>query len=276
MRPTFIDSLIAWCAVPYDDRERTPEERAAILSKLGFDGLAWDWREEHVPQFGAQADALVEAGLSLAAIWAPVADGSVSAALEEQVRAASGRGLRPQLWACLEFGPPGPAPAEGDPKHFADLVEPLARLAQEAGMTVALYNHLGWAGEPDNQLRILDELERRGFTDAGIVYMQHHGHAHIDDFAALWNRVKHRVLALGLNGMREGAHWGDGKVLPYGHGARDVELAAVIEASGWHGPTALICHTMDSIADRLSDNLDGLDWIAKALSARVPEPRWPH
>ncbi len=83
-------------------------------------------------------------------------------------------------------------------------------------------------------------------------------------------------MALGLNGMRDGAHWGDGKVLPYGHGPRDLELARVINDSGWHGLTAIIGHTMDPIEHRLADDLAGLDWIARALAAHVPAPHWPH
>ena len=275
-RPPFVETLAAWCVVPYDDRPRTPAQRADVLATLGIDALAWDWRDEHVTQFGEQLDALAARSLQLAAIWAPVPDGVVSEALEAQVRVASGRGLTPQLWACAEFGAPGPVTGEGDPAEYANRIEPLAQLAAETGMTLALYNHLGWAGEPLNQLRMLDELERRGYTDTGLAYMQHHGHAHIDGFEEMWPQIQHRVVALGLNGMRDGAHWGDGKVLPYGHGPRDLELARIIQASGWSGLTAIIGHTMDDIAARLADDLDGLEWIAKALTASVPEPRWPH
>ena len=276
LRPAFVDTLAAWCVVPYDDRRRAPQERADALAKLGIEALAWDWRGEHVDEFGEQLDALRDRKLGLAAIWAPIPNGVLNPALEAQVRTASGRGLTPQLWACAEFGAPGPAPADGDPSVFADRLEPLARLAQETGMTLALYNHLGWFGEPDNQLRVLDDLEARGFDNTGLAYMQHHGHAHIDGFADLWDRINGRVVALGLNGMRDGAHWGDGKVLPYAHGPRDLELARIINDSGWRGLTAVIGHTMDDIELRIRDNLDGLDWIARALTASIPEPHWPH
>jgi hypothetical protein len=276
VRPDFVETLAAWCVVPYDDRDRSPQDRANVLAELGFDALAWDWRDEHVDQLGEQADALAERNLTLAAIWAPVPDGVVSQALEAQVRVASGRGLAPQLWACAEFGAPGPVTEDADPSEYADRLEPLARLAAETGMTLAIYNHLGWLGEPLNGLRVLEELRRRGFDDTGLAYMQHHGHTHIDDFAQLWPQVQHAVVALGLNGMRDGAHWGDGKVLPYGHGPRDLELARAIAGSGWCGLTAIIGHTMDPIEHRLEDDLAGLDWIAKALAAHSPEPRWPH
>jgi hypothetical protein len=36
------DNLIAWCIVPFDSKARGPEERAAMLEKLGFKHFAYD------------------------------------------------------------------------------------------------------------------------------------------------------------------------------------------------------------------------------------------
>src|SRR4051812_40766284 len=38
------DNLIAWCIVPFDSKNRAPEERAAMLERLGFKHFAYDWR----------------------------------------------------------------------------------------------------------------------------------------------------------------------------------------------------------------------------------------
>ena len=35
-RPLAMDDLVAWCIVPFDSRKRTPEERIAMLERLGF------------------------------------------------------------------------------------------------------------------------------------------------------------------------------------------------------------------------------------------------
>ena len=43
-------NLMAWCIVPFDCRKRTPEERIAMLERLGFKGYAYDWRAEHLPE----------------------------------------------------------------------------------------------------------------------------------------------------------------------------------------------------------------------------------
>ena len=44
-------NLVAWCIVPFDARNRGPEERAEMLQRLGIKRLAYDWRAEHIPTF---------------------------------------------------------------------------------------------------------------------------------------------------------------------------------------------------------------------------------
>lgn len=41
------ENLHAWCIVPYDGKQRTPEQRAAMLARLGIRRFAYDWRSEH-------------------------------------------------------------------------------------------------------------------------------------------------------------------------------------------------------------------------------------
>ena len=55
------ENLIAWCIVPFDSKKRGPEERAAMLQKLGFKHFAYDWRTEHISSFDAEVEALERA-----------------------------------------------------------------------------------------------------------------------------------------------------------------------------------------------------------------------
>ena len=79
------ENLVAWCIVPFDAKKRGPEERAAMLQRLGFKHFAYDWRAEHVPTFDAEVDALKKHGVALDAFWCP-------AALEQ--------GRRGRSWTC--------------------------------------------------------------------------------------------------------------------------------------------------------------------------------
>src|SRR5438105_86121 len=64
-------NLVAWCIVPFDARKRGPEERAAMLQKLGFQWFAYDYRAEHVPTFDAEMEALQRHHIRLLAWWFP-------------------------------------------------------------------------------------------------------------------------------------------------------------------------------------------------------------
>ena len=64
------ENLVAWCIVPFDSKNRTPEVRAAMLARLGFKRFAYDWRAEHIPSFDAEMDAASSRkGIALDAFW---------------------------------------------------------------------------------------------------------------------------------------------------------------------------------------------------------------
>src|SRR3954454_23566236 len=65
------DNLVAWCIVPFDSQKRGPQERAAMLQRLGFKHFAYDYRAEHVPTFDAEIAALQKHGIELTAWWFP-------------------------------------------------------------------------------------------------------------------------------------------------------------------------------------------------------------
>src|ERR1044071_3401928 len=64
-------NLVAWCIVPFDAKKRGPEERAAMLEKLGFTMFAYDYRAEHIPTFDAEMQALKKHHVNLFAWWFP-------------------------------------------------------------------------------------------------------------------------------------------------------------------------------------------------------------
>ena len=64
-------NLVAWCIVPFDSQKRGPEERAAMLERLGIRRLAYDWRSEHIPTFDAEVAALQKRHIDLVAWWFP-------------------------------------------------------------------------------------------------------------------------------------------------------------------------------------------------------------
>ncbi|WZO97684.1 plastocyanin/azurin family copper-binding protein [Isosphaeraceae bacterium EP7] len=266
------ENLIAWCIVPFDSQKRSPEARAEMLARLGFKHFAYDWRAEHVPTFDAEIAALKGRGVALDAFWA---SGELNADTRNILDVLKRNGVRSRLWVLLDFGADRVTGTEQERRVEAAVgkLAPLAAAAKEAGCSIALYNHGGWFGEPENQIVIVERLRAMGFADAGIVYNQHHGHDHLDGFAAKLAKLKPYLVTLNLNGMEPEGDKHDKKILPLGQGSLDLGLMQTIVDSGYAGPIGILGHTQDDAEQRLKDNLDGLDWLVPQLDGTPPGPR---
>jgi putative heme-binding domain-containing protein len=267
------NNLIAWCIVPFDSKKRGPEERAAMLQKLGFKHFAYDWRAEHIPSFDAEVEALKKHGVALDAFW--VAPGELNRESRIILDLLRRHGIKAQLWVLLDLGADKVTGAEQERRVQVATakIAPLSREAAKIGCSLALYNHGGWFGEPENQIAIIQELKAQGIANVGIVYNLHHGHDHIERFPALLQAMKPYLMALNLNGMDDGGDKVGRKILPLGQGERDLELLKTIRDSGYRGPIGILGHTQDDAEARLRDNLDGLDWLLPQLDGKTPGPR---
>ncbi|HSQ55911.1 MAG TPA: TIM barrel protein [Gemmata sp.] len=254
------DNLVAWCIVPFDSKKRTPEQRVNMLRTLGFKRYAYDWRAEHLPTFDEEVGLLKKAGIELTAVWFPANLGPEAKTLLAVIKKHE---VKPQLWITM-----GEATGKTQEEKIAAAAKTLQPVAEEAaklGCSVALYNHGGWFGEPENQIAIIDTLKVK---NVGIVYNQHHGHDHLDRFSALLKKMMPHLLALNLNGMvQDGERLGK-KILPLGAGDLDLKLLKVIANSGYKGPIGILGHTQDDAEERLRDNLDGLDWLLPQLAGK--------
>lgn len=264
-------NLVAWCIVPFDAKKRGPEERAAMLEKLGFKLYAYDYRAEHIPTFDAEMDAIKRHGIKLTAWWFPVAMNDEARLILDVLKRHN---LRTELWVTGAGGPTKDA-ADQRARVVAEAkrIRPIAEAAGKIGCTVALYNHDNWFGEPENGIEIIEELKKSGVTNVGLVYNQHHGHDHLDRFPALLQKMKPYLTALNLNGMvRNGSRIGK-LILPLGQGDLDRQLLTIIRDSGWQGPIGILNHTDEDAEARLQDNLDGLEWLVAQLDGRPAGPR---
>jgi sugar phosphate isomerase/epimerase len=184
-------------------------------------------------------------------------------------------GLHPQFWISV---PAIAANAAATPAErvrlAAEKLLPRVRQAAAMGSSIGLYNHGGWAGEPETMVAVLRELrDRHGATNVGIVYNSHHGHDHLERFAECFALMQPYLLCVNLSGMtRDGERLGK-KILVLGQGEFDLALLRTIRDSGYRGPLGILGHTQDDVEERLRDNLDGLDWLVPQLEGRAPGPK---
>jgi sugar phosphate isomerase/epimerase len=266
------DNLVAWCIVPFDARKRGPEERAAMLERLGFTHYAYDWRKEHLPSFEQEIDALARHHVELTAVWFLT---SLDADARFILDTLAKRQIHTQLWVSAAGTP---LKDEKDPQKnveaAAERIRPIVEAAKKIGCTVALYNHGGWLGEPENELAV---IERLNDPAVGMVYNLHHGHDHVERLKDLLARMKPHLVCITLNGMTAGGDKAGKKVLPIGEGELDVALLRTIRDSGYRGHLAILNHTDEDAEGRLADNLAGLAWVVPQLDGAAPpgpKPGW--
>ena len=260
-------NLVAWCIVPFDGKKRGPEERAAMLEKLGLRRLAYDYRAEHFPTFDDEIAALKRHHIELTAWWFP---GTLNEEARHILALLKKHRVHPQLWVM------GQGKAAGTPEaqraqilSEAKRLRPIAEEAAKIGCQVALYNHGGWFGDPENQLAIIEELN---LPNVGIVYNLHHAHDQIARFPELLEKMKPHLLALNLNGMIEDGERRGRKIVPIGQGELDPKWLEIIRQSGWHGPIGILNHTDEDAEARLRDNLAGLEWLVYGQRGPKPVP----
>lgn len=247
------DNLVAWCIVPFDANNRSPEERAKMLVRLGISKLAYDWRQPHVPTFEEEILQMKGHDVEFFAFWG---------AHPEFTSLMQKHGIRPQIWVMMR--PPAEGTHEQRVEEAARRLLPLVKKMGELGCKVALYNHGGWAGEPANLTAVAKWLRENEKADhVGIVYNLHHGHGHIADFAEVLALMKPYLFCLNLNGMNDNAQ---PKILPIGEGEHDVALLEIIAESGYTGPIGILDHRGDVDAEEaLRANLDGMKKVLKEL-----------
>jgi sugar phosphate isomerase/epimerase len=262
------DNLVAWCIVPFDAKKRGPEERAAMMKRLGFHRFAYDWRDEHIATFDTEVVALNKYKIELVAWWFPTSlDKNARTLLDVLKR----HGIKTQLWVTGGGGPVKSTDEQQQRvKAEADRIRPIAEEAAKIGCTVALYNHGGWFGEPENQIAIIEHLK---LPNVKIVYNLHHGHDHLARFPELLKKMLPHLAALNLNGMVKDGDKAGKKILPLGQGDLDLELLKTIRASGYRGPLGILGHTQDDAELRLQDNLAGIDWLLPQLDGKKAGPK---
>lgn len=254
-------NLLAWCIVPFDAAHRGPVDRARMLKRLGITRFVYDWRDNDIPTFDQEIDALEKYGIKLQGFWLtsglePAQEKNVHTVLDLLKR----RKLKTEIWYLLVPPPTFDGlPQEEKVAQATKAVQYLAQEAKRINCSVGLYNHGGWFGEPENQLAI---VERAAMKNVGIVYSFHHGREQMDRFAEFFPKILPHLMAINLNGMRKDAPM----ILNLGEGDRELEMLRIIRDSGYHGPIGILNHSTERDAEvGLRENIEGLKKLLRQL-----------
>ena len=257
-------NLIAWCIVPFDIKNRNPQERIAMLKRLKFSQYAYDWRHQHLDSFASEIELSKKEHVSMAAVWIWIdknvdRPGQLSEDNERMLGILKDSGIKTQLWVGFNHN------------YFEDMDDAarvnagiaMVRYLRErtAGYvtTVGLYNHGDWFGVLLNQVKIVKTLAD---PKVGIVYNFHHGHTQIDDFRMRVEAMKPYLIAVNINGMKASGP----QILPVGSGDSEKNMLGILLESGYKGPVGILGHIETEDAEVvLKRNLEGLRQLEKSL-----------
>jgi hypothetical protein len=255
------NNLIAWCIVPFDVKNRSSEERAQMLMKLGITKLAYDWRPEHVPTFDTELQTMKKYHIKMQAFWLyagadPEGQGDTKLVIDALAR----NHVKTDIWLMVDnINMEGMTEQQKVEAH-AKPIKYIAEQAAKIGCRVGLYNHNGWYGEPENQLAIIDYLK---MPNIGMVYNFHHAENHVDRFPQFYPKILPHLIAITLSGLK--GH-NPATVVPVGEGDEEYGMMRIINESSYKGPIAIINEdTRPDAEDGLKLNMDGVEKVIKKL-----------
>ena len=252
-----MDNLFAWCIVPFDSKERSPEDRIEMLSKLGFNKYAYDWRQKHLTGMATEWAIAEKNGIEVSAVWMWLDSeqdsiGSLSASNEKVLTAIDESGLKTQLWVSLHANFFEALSHEAAMNSGAKMIEYLCERADNLNVKVGLYNHGDWFGEVQNQIDIIMALPN---CDLGIIYNFHHAHHQLESYKDIVDAMVPYLWAVNLNGMRKEGP----KILPIGQGDMEKQMIDILLEKGFTGPFGILGHIEDADVEVvLKNNLKGL------------------
>jgi hypothetical protein len=257
-------NLLAWCIVPYDSLHRGPADRLAMLEQLGIRQYVWDWRQQHLRDLPEEIALARASRVRLHGIWLWIDEqadriGQLGPSNRAVMDAVAAAGASVEYWVGIHDNVFAGLDDAARVKKGAALFAFLRDEAAKTGSTVALYNHGGWFGNPEHQVKIIEAAGGRGL---GIVYNFHHAYAEAGRFAELLQLMLPHLRAVNLSGVVDGRR----DILPIGAGTREREMIAALQASGYRGPIGIIGHTEgEDVALALQRNMRGLDRLVAEM-----------
>lgn len=255
-------NLVAWCIVPFDKMKRNPEARAEMLKELGITQIAYDWRDEHLSTMEEEIKTLRKYDIKLKSVWFWV-DGGTRETLNEWnhfiLKTLKENGVKTELWLSFNDHYFEDLPDNDKLKKAVSAIGEINKRAKEIGCTLHLYNHGGWFGEPQNQVRIIETL---GAKDIGMVYNFHHARHQVNDFPALLNLMKPYLSTVNINGMRESGPI----IVTVGQGDKELMMLEQLKKSDYKGTLGILGHVDDEDAKVvLARNIEGLKVLLKKM-----------
>ncbi|WP_397447597.1 sugar phosphate isomerase/epimerase family protein [Polaribacter sp. R77954] len=234
------DNLIPWSIVGFDVKERTPIQRLEMLERLGYTQYAYGYRPKHIPTMLQEWQLAKEKNIKIKAVWLYInlykdKVGQLRTDAEVVFENLKKSGLKTQIWVGFY---PNYFDKLSDAESLQQSVAMISYLSEKAkklGCKIALYNHGGWFGKPENQLRIIKALPKE---DLGVVFNFHHAHDSLDNYRENIKKLFPYLWSVSLNGMKKEGP----KIITIGKGNLEKSMINELFKLNYQGTFNLLGH----------------------------------
>jgi len=253
-----MDNLYPWCIVAFDSLERSPTERIKMIKELGFEKYAYDWRDKHLDDMKSEITLATENNIEIISVWLWLnakrdSLENLSTSNEKVLEIIESLNLETTLWVSFSSNFFEDLTQEESIKLATEMIKFIYTKAHKINCKIALYNHKGWFGNPNNQVEIIKSLPE---YDLSMVYNFHHAHDYLDEFPQIVKKIKPYLSSVNLNGMKTE----DSKILPLGVGDHEKKMIQTLIDEGYSGTWGILGHVENEDVEKvLKQNLTGLE-----------------
>ena len=254
------ENLIPWSIVGFDVKERTPKERLVMLERLGYKHYAYGYRPKHIPTMATEWKLAKQKGIEIKAVWLYInlhkdKVGALRPDAEVVFQNLKKTGLKTQIWVGFYPNYFDNLSDEESLRQSVDMVSHLSKKANALGCKIALYNHGGWFGKPENQIRIINALPEE---EIGVVFNFHHAHDSLNEYSENIKNLLPYLWSVSLNGMiAEGP-----KIITIGKGNLEKEMIQQLLDLNYKGTFNILGHVKGGDPEViLEKNFKGLQTI---------------
>lgn len=243
----------------------TPESQAALLKELGYDGIGPSG-VEGVPEMLKAFD---DEGLKVYALYVganvDTDQPKYDPKLKDAIAALKGHGT--YVWLYIRSRQHAPSSTGGD-RQAVKIVREVAEMAEQAGVKVALYPHVGfYVARVEDAVRIADQVDRPsvGVTFNLCHWLKQDGPTGMDERLQL---ALPRLFLVTINGADPEGNW-DRVIQTLDRGTFDVYgLLKTLKRLDYTGPIGLQCY---AIPGDKRDNLVRSMQAWRGFSKRLAE-----
>ena len=261
-----INEVSAWCIIGFDSLDRSPSQRIALLNEMGLKKYGYNRGKGEYGQLKEEFRLAKDNDIEVTSVfvWLNAKNDSVghlSDSNEELLSHLKDVEQKPAIWVSFNNNFFENLDDKEATKVAVEMIEYVNSRAEDLGCNVALYNHTGWFGNPQNQVEIIKEMDHDNIS---IVYNFHHAHNDAEKYRKNFELLMPYLSFVNLNGVKK-----DGpKILDIGKGDFEYDMIKYLKEKGYGGPWGILGHVKtEDVKVVLERNIKGL----KLLNARYNE-----